>query len=101
MREEKRQELGRPWRFLNHLNRRKKRTHGMRILSHTRGNPDTEVGRTLNGVEAQGKVKQVGAFDRKIESPMTSRESDQPTVLGDGRAVHTGKGLTGIRSLHR
>ena len=23
--------------------------HGMRIVSHTRGNPDTEVGRRLNG----------------------------------------------------
>ena len=101
MREEKRQELGRPWRFLSHTNRREKRTHGMRILSHTRGNPDTEVGRTLNVVEAQQTVNQVGEFDRKIELPMTSRESDQPTVLGDGRAVHMGKGLTGIRSLHR
>jgi hypothetical protein len=28
-----------------------------------------------------------------------NRESDQPIVLRDGRAVHTGKGLTGIRSL--
>ena len=101
MREEKRQELGRPWRFLIHSNQREKRTHGMRILSHTRGNPDTEVGRTLNVADAQGNVNQVGEFDRKIESPTTSRESDQPIVLGDGRAVHRGKGLTGIRSLHR
>ena len=46
-------------------------------------------------------MNQVGAFDRKIEAPRTSRESDQPIVLRDGRAVHRGKGLTGIRSLHR
>ena len=32
---------------------------------------------------------------------MTLRESDQPIVLGDGRAVHRGKGLAGIRSLQR
>src|SRR5215510_14175946 len=34
-------------------------------------------------------------------TPTPRRGSDQPTVLGDGRAVHRGKGLTGIRSLHR
>ena len=28
-------------------------------------------------------------------------ESDQPVVLGDGRADHVGKGLTGVRSLRR
>jgi hypothetical protein len=33
--------------------------------------------------------------------PKTDRESNQPVVLRDGRAGHTGKGLTGIRSLHR
>jgi len=32
---------------------------------------------------------------------MAARESDQPKVLGDGRADHMGKGLTGIRSLQR
>jgi hypothetical protein len=29
------------------------------------------------------------------------RESDQPTVLGDGNTAHTGKGLTEVRSLQR
>jgi len=33
--------------------------------------------------------------------PKTTRESDQPILLRDGRAVHKGKGLTGIRSLQR
>jgi len=32
---------------------------------------------------------------------MAARESDQPIVLRDGRAVHKGKALTGIRSLYR
>ena len=59
MREEKRQEpfgyaQGRLWealRFLIRSNQREKRTQGMRILSHTRGNPDMDVGRTLNDAE--------------------------------------------------
>ena len=32
---------------------------------------------------------------------MTNRESDQPILLGDGSAAHTGKGLTVGRSPHR
>src|SRR5713101_2483306 len=32
---------------------------------------------------------------------MAARVSDPLRVLGDGRAVHTGKERTGIRSLHR
>src|SRR2546426_11305409 len=32
---------------------------------------------------------------------MARRESDQLIVLGDGRADHRGKGLTGVRSWHR
>lgn len=32
---------------------------------------------------------------------MASRESDHPIVLGDGRAAHRGKGVTGICSLQR
>jgi len=52
MRGEERQELGRPWWFLSHRNGRGKRAQGIRILSHGGGNPETEVGRTLNAVEA-------------------------------------------------
>ena len=53
------------------------------------------------------KVGQTETSSRKAEGP---RGSDQPIVLGDGRAVHTqhlrfcagvGKRLTGSRSLHR
>jgi len=43
MRGEKRQELGRPVGF----RLRKARSQGIRILSHARGNLDTEVGRSL------------------------------------------------------
>src|SRR5437867_7361867 len=32
---------------------------------------------------------------------MIGRESDQPIVLGDGRADHRGKGLTEVRSWQR
>jgi hypothetical protein len=32
---------------------------------------------------------------------MTFRKSDQPIVLRDGKAVHMGKGLTGIRNPDR
>ena len=32
---------------------------------------------------------------------MAFRESDQTTVLGDGKAVRMGKGLTEVRSLYR
>ena len=34
----------------------------------------------------------------KGEQPKIRRESDQPIVLGDGRADHKGKGLTEVRS---
>ena len=44
------------------------------------------------------KVGQTETSSRKAKDP---RGSDQPTVLRDGRAVHTGKGLTGSHSLHR
>ena len=49
MRGEKRQELGRPVGF----RLRKARSHGIRILSHARGNLDTEVGRSLPDPESR------------------------------------------------
>ena len=73
MRGEERQELGRPDWFLSLC---------ALVLSTTKG---VQVGRT--------ETTSREADDR--------RESDQPIVLGDGRAVHMGKGLTGIRSLQR
>jgi hypothetical protein len=44
--------------------------------------------------------EQVGELETK-GLPKTARESDRLIVLRDGCAVHTGKGPTGIRSLHR
>jgi len=52
MRGEKRQELGRPWWFLGHWKVRGELSQGIRILSHIWGNPETDVGRTLNAVKA-------------------------------------------------
>ena len=46
-------------------------------------------------------MKPVGRPKDQVGKPMTFRESDQPIVLRDGSADHTGKGLTGRRSLHR
>lgn len=43
----------------------------------------------------------VGMEERKTAMPEAKGESDQPIVLGDGRAEHEGKGLTGVRSLKR
>ena len=48
--------------------------HAIRILSHGRGNPDTEVGRTLNAMAGR-------RTDRKEGMPRTIRESDQSIVL--------------------
>jgi len=50
---------------------------------------------------ACGRVEQVGFSEQKEGESKVVRESDQPVVLGDGRAVHMGKGLTEIRSLQR
>ena len=44
-------------------------------------------------------VKQVSRPKGQVGKPMVFRESDQSIVLRDGRAVHTGKGLTEVRSL--
>jgi len=59
MRERKRQELGRSFRFLIQRKWVGRRPQGIRILSHGRGNPETEAGRSLNGrrkaMEAGGR----------------------------------------------
>jgi len=70
---EKRQELGRPERFL------------LRLLARVVHPLQRQVGRTETS-------------SRKAED---HRESDQLTLLRDGRAVHMGKGLTEVRSLQR
>jgi hypothetical protein len=47
------------------------------------------------------KAGQVGRTETRVGRPKAARESDQPTVLGDGKADHMGKGLAGRRSLYR
>jgi len=76
---------------------------GIRIMSNERGNPETEVGRTLNVDErTRTNEGQVGRTARKGEGrPKIARESDQLIVLRDGRADHKGKGLAGSRSPQR
>jgi hypothetical protein len=43
--------------------------------------------------------QKVGGTETKSREARNDRETDQSVVLRDGRAVHTGKGLTEIRSL--
>ena len=45
------------------------------------------------------RSQQVGRTETKSREARNDRESDQSIVLRDGRADHTGKGLTEIRSL--
>ena len=52
------------------------------------GGPDGAWGASPREAPPHGRVR-------------TARASDPRSVLGDGRAVHTGKGRTGRRSLHR
>src|SRR5882724_10677407 len=73
--------------------------------------PEGLSGSTKSVVCVERSVKNVGGPDgswgaspREAPSrggPRIVRASDPPIVLRDGRAVHTGKGRTGIRSLHR
>jgi len=95
MRGEKRQELGRPVRFLlregsvaRHTDnepRKGKPGHGRRPEPTRHGQHPPPVS---NAEQKRGALK-------------TQRESDPPILLRDGSAVHRGKGRTARRSLHR
>jgi len=50
-------------------------------------------------VKMSTTANQVGRHETTSREARNDRESDQSIVLRDGRAVHAGKGLTGIRSL--
>ena len=98
MRVEKRQELGRPCGFPG-LRRDSKRQIAWHTASEpTHGETQTQVGRSLNELDA-GSMTATGRRVRpKEEPPKIRRESDPLTVLGDGRADHRGKGRTEVRS---
>ena len=49
---------------------------GIRLLSHERGNPDTEAGRSLNGGNASTDASGGRQIRPKEESPTVRRESD-------------------------
>ena len=74
-------------------------SHGIRILSHARGNLDTEVGRSLPDTDSPPQP--VSKAEQKRGALKTPRESDPPILLRDGSAGHRGKGRTALRSLHR
>src|SRR3989442_3623424 len=74
---------------------------GIRLLSHERGNPDTEAGRSLNGENASSDASGGKRVRPKEEAPKIRGESDPLIVLGDGRADHQGKGRTEVRSWYR
>ena len=73
----------------------------MRLFSHGRGNPDTEANRSLNAGTPHSNARRGRRARPKEEWPRICGESDQLIVLGDGRADHKGKGLTGIRNWQR
>ena len=75
--------------------------HGKRLLSHERGNPDTEAGRSLDGENASSDASGGKRVRPKEEAPKIRGESDPLIVLGDGRADHKGKGRTEVRSWYR
>ncbi len=63
-------------------------------------NQDTELGWNLQIPDTPETGRHAGPLQGE-KQPKTARESDHLIVLRDGRAVHMGKGLTGIRSLQR
>ena len=95
MRGEKRQELGRPVRFLWREGRVARHTD----LEPRKGKPGH--GSRPEPTWHEEPSEQVSETEQKRGELKTQRESDPPIVLGDGSAGHRGKGRTAIRSLHR
>ena len=95
MRGEKRQELGRPVRFLL----REGSVVGHTDLEPRKGKPGH--GCRPEPTRHEQRLQQVSNAEQKRGAPKTQRESDPPIVLRDGSTVHRGKGRTAIRSLHR
>jgi len=95
MRGEKRQELGRPVRFLLREGSVTRHTD----IEPRKGKPGH--GSRPEPTRHEQRLQQVRNAEQKRGAPKTQRESDPPIVLGDGSTVHRGKGRTAIRSLHR
>jgi len=65
-----RQELGRPSRLLPRREDARKASQGIRILSHERGNLDTDVGRSLTEAEDESdRAQQVGPPEQNEGRP--------------------------------
>jgi hypothetical protein len=95
MRGEKRQELGRPVRFLLREGSVTRHTD----IEPRQGKPGH--GSRPEPTRHEQRLQQVRNAEQKRGAPKAQRESDPPIVLGDGRTVHRGKGRTARRSLHR
>src|SRR3989442_6487305 len=65
---------------------------GKRLLSHERGNPDTEAGRSLNGENASSDASGGKRAPPKEETPKVGRESGPLIVLRRRRGDHQGQG---------
>ena len=63
-------------------------------------NQETELGWDLQIPDTPETGRHAEPLQRE-KQPKVARESDHPIVLRDGRAVHTGKGVTVIRSPQR
>src|SRR5256712_12548879 len=65
---------------------------GIRLLSHERGNPDTEAGRSLNGENASSDASGGKRGRPEEEAPKIRGGADPLIVLRDRPADHQGKG---------
>jgi hypothetical protein len=65
MRVEKRQELGRPFAFLNGNGDEKRTTAWHMVSEPTPAETQTQVGQSLNGGDAHFTPEEVSEFDRK------------------------------------
>ncbi len=76
-----RQELGRPRGSTAETQLRNDLAQGIRLLSHEKGNPDTEARRSLNGENASSDASGGKRVRPKEEAPKIRGESDPLIVL--------------------
>jgi len=88
-----RQELGRPSRLLPRREDARKASQGIRLVSHGRGNPDTDGGRSLTEAEDESDRAQPGGPPEQNEGrPRVERESEQRIVRGGRASRRRGEG---------